>query len=177
MMVRSRVLLGASAALAFAVWGVMAQSSRSQPPAEPVAEVHPPADQTYVGSKACAPCHFKENTTWKKSKHATEAFSKLPAKYQADASCLTCHSTGYGAATGFKDVASTPTLAGTTCEACHGPGSKHVEVAKPLINVKKLSPEQDKLVRGTIYKVMPNNACIRCHTEQSHKPHPAYDKE
>ena len=113
------------------------QSVWSQPPAEPAGPaVTPPADQTYTGAKACTACHFKQSMAWKKTKHDTDAFAKLPAKYKADASCLICHSTGFGAATGFKDEASTPNLAGTTCEACHGPGSKHVEAAKPFTNKK-----------------------------------------
>ena len=119
------------------------QSVRSQPPAEPAGPaVTPPADQTYTGTKACTACHFKQFMAWKKTKHATDAFAKLPAKYKTDATCLTCHSTGYGAASGFKDEASTPNLAGTTCEACHGPGSKHVEVAKPFISKKTLTAEE-----------------------------------
>ena len=177
MMVRSKLLLGASVVLTFAVWGIIGQSSRSQPQAEPVTEVHPPADQTYVGTKACSACHFKEYMSWKKTKHATEAFQKLPAKYQADKACLICHSTGYGTATGFKDMASTENLAGTTCEACHGPGSAHVATAKPFTNVKQLTPEQQTQIRGTIYKVLPSNVCMRCHANQSHKAHPAYDKQ
>ncbi len=54
-------------------------------------------------------------------------------------------------------------------------GQRHVVAAKPFIG-KKLTPEQDKEVRGTIYKVMPGNVCMRCHTEAAHKAHPAYDK-
>ena len=33
------------------------------------------------------------------------------------------------------------------------------------------------MIRGTIYKVMPQNVCIRCHASQGHKEHPKYDKE
>ena len=61
---------------------------------------------------------------WKATKHAT-TFDLLPAQYQADAKCLTCHTTGFGKATGFKTAAASADLKGTTCEACHGPGSKH----------------------------------------------------
>jgi len=174
-MVRSKLLLGASVALAFAIWGVTVQSSRSQPPAIAVTEVHPPADQTYVGYKACMACHLKETQAWKKTKHFTDAFAKVPAKYQADPNCLICHATGYGAATGFKDAASSDALAGTTCEACHGPASAHVAAAKPFISKKPTADEQEK-IKGTIYKVMPNNVCIRCHADQGHTAHPAYDK-
>ena len=178
MKVRRRVLVGLATVLTLTACGILVQSVRSQPPAEPAGPaVTPPADQTYTGTKACSACHFKQFMTWKKTKHATDAFAKLPAKYKTDATCLICHSTGFGTATGFKDEASTPTLAGTTCEACHGPGSKHVETAKPFTSKKKLDPDEEKLVRGTIYKVLPQNVCIRCHAAQVHKEHPKYDKE
>ena len=158
MKVRRRVLVGLAMVVALTACGILVQSVRSQPPAEPAGPaVTPPADQTYVGSKACSACHFKQFMAWKKTKHATDAFAKLPAKYKTDASCLICHSTGFGAATGFKDEASTPNLAGTTCEACHGPGSKHVETAKPFANKKTLTAEETATIRGTIYKVLPQN--------------------
>jgi len=160
-----------------AIWMLWGLPARSQPPAEPVTEVHPPADQTYTGTKQCAACHLKAYMAWKKTKHAKEAFESVPAKYRGTAECLICHSTGYGAATGFKDATSTPNLAGTTCEACHGPGSQHAVIAKKYENVKVLSPDQDKEVRGSIYKIAPQNVCVRCHIDQQHKPHPAYDKQ
>lgn len=177
MNVRAKMLLGASLVLAFAVWGFMAQSSRSQPPAEPVPEAKPPADATYVGYKACMACHLKESLAWKKTKHFTEAFPKLPEKYKTDASCLACHSTGYGTASGYDKAPDNikANLEGTTCEACHGPSSAHVAAAKPFI-AKKPDAEQTKAIKATIYKVQPGNVCVRCHTDQGHKAHPAYDK-
>ncbi len=178
MKVRRRVLMSVAMVMALTVGGIVAQSVRSQPPAEPAGPaVSPPADQTYTGAKACSACHFKQFMAWKKTKHATDAFSKLPAKYKTDATCLICHATGFGAATGFKDEASSATLVGTSCEACHGPGSKHAEEAKKFANKKKLEPEEEKMVRGTIYKVLPQNVCMRCHATQVHKAHPKYDKE
>lgn len=111
---------------------------------------------------------------WKKTKHAKEAFESVPEKYRTVADCLKCHTTGYGAETGYKD-ASTPNLAGTTCEACHGPGSKHEATAKQYAN-RKLTPDEEKIVRGSIWRVQPQNVCIRCHTDQGHKAHPPYDK-
>ena len=96
-------------------------------------------DQTYIGTQKCAACHFEQFTAWKQTKHA-KAFEILPAKYRNDAECLKCHSTGFGEPTGFKDATST-SLAGTTCEACHGPGSKHAEVTKQFAKKKKLSEE------------------------------------
>lgn len=178
MSVRRVTLVGVAALVALAVSVVLVQNVRSQPPAIEVApDLKVPADQTYTGTKQCSSCHFKQYMSWKKTKHATDAFAKLPAKYKTDANCVNCHSTGYGAATGFKDEASTPNLTGTGCEACHGPGSKHEETAKKYATKKKLDPPEEKEVRGSIYKILPQNVCARCHTVQGHKEHPKYDKE
>ena len=131
-------------------------------------ETPPPAGQEYTGTKRCASCHFDQFMRWKKTPHS-KAFDDLTAKYQADAKCLKCHTTGYGEATGFKDAASGAALAGVTCEVCHGPGSKHEEVSKPFAQVKNLTPEQEKAVRDSIWKVKPQNVCIECHKVQGHK--------
>lgn len=131
-------------------------------------EEAPPAGQTYTGSKKCSACHFEQYLTWKKTKHAS-AFEVLTAKYETDQKCLKCHTTGLGEPTGYKDLATTKDLAGVTCETCHGPGSIHDEVATKYVNVKKLSPEQEKEVRGTIWKLLPKNVCVECHNQQAHK--------
>lgn len=157
---------------------VVAANVNSQPPvkADAPADPAPPAGQTYTGSKACASCHFKQFTAWKKTKHAKEAWESVPEKYRADKECLPCHSTGYGQETGFKDAESSANLVGTGCEACHGPGSEHDKVAKEFKDKKKLSPEEDKKVRDSIYKILPNNVCAACHASQGHVAHPKYEK-
>ncbi len=163
------VLTGVALVAVLVLLGQPATQSFAQPPAEEeAAEPAPPADQTYVGAKECASCHFKQYITWKKTPHAN-TFKLLPDNYATDAKCLQCHSTGYGKPTGFKDISSTPSLAGTTCEACHGPGSKHVEICKQY-GQKKLSEEEEKTARDSIWKLMPGNVCMRCHTVQAHKP-------
>jgi mono/diheme cytochrome c family protein len=108
---------------------------------------------------------------WKKDPHA-KAFETLTAKYQKDATCLKCHTTGYGEATGFKDATTTASLAGVTCESCHGPGSAHEAAAQPLANVKELTPAQEKAVRDSIWLVLPKNVCIECHVTKAHKDNP-----
>jgi hypothetical protein len=132
------------------------------------ASADPPADQEYVGAKNCASCHFEEYMKWRKTGHA-KAFEMLTSKYEEDAKCLKCHTTGYGEPTGFKDMATTPALAGISCESCHGPGSKHVEVSKPFAKVKELTPEQSELVKGSIWLMLPKNICVECHNMQAHK--------
>ncbi|MBI1900710.1 MAG: hypothetical protein HYS13_06325 [Planctomycetia bacterium] len=130
------------------------------------AAAEPPADQTYTGLKRCSACHFDQFLKWRATPHA-KTFEVLTAKHQSDAECLKCHTTGHGEPTGFKDPASTPGLVGVTCETCHGPGSKHEEIAKPFTN-KKLTPEQEKEVRGSIWKMLPKNVCVDCHRLQGH---------
>ena len=143
----------------------------SQPPVAAAApEPAPPAGQQYTGAKQCAACHFDQFMKWKTTKHA-KSFDSLPAQYQADAKCLPCHTTGFGQATGFKTAAASADLKGTTCEACHGPGSKHGEIAKQFAN-KKLTPEQEKTVRDSIWKIQPTNVCIACHVVQGHHDNP-----
>jgi hypothetical protein len=174
---RSIVVAGIVVALVGVVWSVTMKDLRSQPPAEAYVATGVPEGQTYTGAKRCASCHLKQFMNWKKTKHAKEAWESVAAKYRADPECIKCHTTGYGAATGFKDEASTPNLVGTSCEACHGPGSKHEEIAKKYANKKTLAPEEDKEVRGSTYKILPQNVCIRCHIAQNHKDHPKYDKQ
>jgi len=139
---------------------------------QPLAQ--PPEGQTYVGTKECAACHFEQFMTWRTSLHA-KAFDVLPAKYRGDASCLKCHTTGYGQPTGFKSLQQTPNLVGNSCENCHGPGSKHAEVAKSY-GQKKLSEQEQAYVRSTIYLMQPKNVCAECHLVQTHKEHPKYEK-
>jgi hypothetical protein len=126
----------------------------------------PPADQEYTGSKRCGSCHFEQYTKWKKDLHSS-AFALLTGKYKTDAKCLKCHTTGYGQPTGYKDAKSEG-LTDIGCESCHGPGSKHEEISKPFAQVKNLTKEQEEAVRGSIWKVLPKNVCIECHTTKGH---------
>lgn len=137
--------------------------------AEEGAEPAPPDGQTYIGSKKCSACHFDQFLKWKATPHA-KAFDILTDKYQEDEKCLKCHTTGFGHDTGFKSKAATPSLVGISCESCHGPGSKHEEIAKPFADVKKLDPADEKKIRDSIYKMLPKNVCVECHMIQGHHP-------
>lgn len=128
-------------------------------------EPAPPGDQRYTGAKKCSACHFDQYLKWRKTKHAT-SFNVLPAKYQTDEKCLKCHTTAFGEPTGYKTAADND-LKGTSCEACHGPGSKHAEETKAFAN-KKLTPEQDKIARDSIWRMLPKNVCVTCHLVQGH---------
>ena len=171
---RELLVAGASALLVAVSFAVLSAPG-SSPQGSQEQEEDARKGQTYMGTQKCAACHFEQFTVWKQTKHA-KGFEILPAKYRKDAECLKCHSTGFGEPSGFKD-ASTSSLAGTSCEACHGPGSKHAELTKQYAKKKKLSEEEDKIARGSIYRTLPANVCITCHADKGHKPHPKYDKE
>lgn len=107
----------------------------------------------YVGISNCKKCHLKLYKSWKKTKAANsfdtlkpgvnaEIKTKLkfdPQKdYTKDASCLECHTTGFGLPAGYKipkpgdskAAKRAKENAGITCEGCHGPGSKYIPVLK-----------------------------------------------
>lgn len=116
------------------------------------------ADSTYVPGSKCKTCHIKQFKAHAETPHAKSFENLVNAGEQTNAECLPCHSTGYGQPGGFVDAASTEDLSGTTCQACHGPGSAHIE--------KGLSKEQRK---ANINKT-PKEACIKCH--RPHEAHP-----
>jgi hypothetical protein len=132
-------------------------------------EPQPPGDQEYIGVKKCASCHFDQFLQWRGTKHA-KAFEALPAQYQTNADCLKCHTTGFGHPTGYKTAADAD-FKGIGCEMCHGPGSKHADAAKPFANMKP-TPEQEKIARDSIWKMLPQNVCVTCHVVQGHHPNP-----
>jgi len=90
----------------------------------------------YVGSKTCAECHEEEYERWHKyakKAHSFQAVKRMKHDLTLEEirHCYECHTTGYGEPGGFKDPISTPDLKNVGCEACHGPGSVHVETNDP----------------------------------------------
>jgi 2',3'-cyclic-nucleotide 2'-phosphodiesterase (5'-nucleotidase family) len=83
---------------------------------------------TYLGAGACLRCHQEDFDIYTGTKHA-HAYSTLSKMYQhRDASCIGCHSTGYGQEGGFRGarlIGSPTDLVDVQCEACHGPGAEH----------------------------------------------------
>ena len=158
------VLLAAMVGAVLAAALISADSAPVQ--AVPAAEPAPPDGQTYTGAKECASCHFKQYMAWKKTGHA-KTFGLLTAKYENDTKCLKCHTTGYGEPTGYKTAADT-NLQGTTCEACHGPGSRHGEICKKY-GKKKLTEAEEKIARDSIWLMVPKNVCVECHNLQAHR--------
>lgn len=81
----------------------------------------------YAGSQVCISCHGTVHSTWMLTPHA-EAFTNATfarAGGQTNASCVVCHTVGYGLPTGFISAGQTPLLEGVQCESCHGPAANH----------------------------------------------------
>ena len=109
-------------------------------------------DPTYIGTAKCKKCHLKQFKSFTKSSPLHTSFENLkpdvkaeekkaakldPKKdYTKDPTCLKCHVTAYGAASGYPAVvkdkewtadekARATALEGVQCEGCHGAGSKY----------------------------------------------------
>jgi mono/diheme cytochrome c family protein len=125
----------------------------------------------YVGVNKCRMCHIKQHKAWLGTKHAT-AFKmlksapdtsvarmaaalevRLEGKPADNDACVVCHVTGFKLPGGYPvaDSSKTAAVANVTCEACHGPGAKHV--AAPLAEKKKF-----------INRGVTANMCTQCHT-------------
>ena len=136
------------------------------------------ADATYIGAKKCKKCHIKQNKTWKKTKHAStwdllpEAYRKDEAVDEQGKACVSCHMTGYGKPGGPATMAEgqETKLEGTQCEACHGPGSAHADLAKE----HKGKDPVPEVVTKSISKVL-EGACVGCHNP--HVSHEQYKEE
>lgn len=150
---------------------------------------------SYVGLKACKKCHLKQYKTWKTTKMArtfevlkpgisSDTKVKLkfdPQKdYTKDAECLECHTTGFGMPGGYKipepDDSRVAKRAreneGTTCEACHGPGSRYIAIHKNATK-KKRKYTLDELYQAGQYKVDAKN-CMTCHNRRNPTTGPDY---
>ena len=104
----------------------------------------------------------------------SKAWTRLPEKYRDPSqkddkgrACISCHVTGYGDARGgFQDAVASKRLLGVGCEACHGPGSKHIEAGKKLVAEKRKKFNEGE----PSYIVLQTKNCSNCHNPHvSHK--------
>lgn len=94
----------------------------------------------YVGAATCQQCHPGPHAEWSATLHATALESLEAIGQGTNAQCVGCHTVGFGEEGGFKDRATTNSLAGVQCESCHGPGGAHVrdpinDAVKPYIDI------------------------------------------
>ncbi|MEC9073369.1 MAG: multiheme c-type cytochrome [Myxococcota bacterium] len=85
-----------------------------------------PGQALYVGQQECIDCHEETETFWANDRHPLAWETLEDDGKTFDAGCVSCHVTGYGEASGSL-VGQTEGREDVQCEACHGPGSLHVE--------------------------------------------------
>lgn len=84
--------------------------------------------------------------------------------YTHDATCLPCHTTGYGQPGGFVSIEKTPQLAGVQCEMCHGAGEGYLKPNRMSLQNKEY--KRAEVVAAGM--VIPNaKTCTGCHNEKS----------
>lgn len=95
-----------------------------------------------VGDPSCAYCHFAPSSEFSETAHARafELVRRGNLRF-----CYTCHTVGYGLATGFQNTNQTPHLEGVQCESCHGPADSHANNPRAIQPVVTL---QSKLCGG-----------------------------
>ena len=150
---------------------------------------------TYIGVKKCKSCHFKQWNSWRKTEMA-KAFESLkpgvkseektklkfdPNKdYTKDATCLGCHTSGYGIPGGYivpadGDAAALKQAkdnAGVTCEGCHGPGSKANEIQEDIKENKR--PYKFAELRAVGFHKAEVRSCTPCHNTSDPGKEPGY---
>lgn len=123
-----------------------------------------PTGATYAGAESCQKCHPNTFAKWSTTKHA-DAYAALTdpkRNREADAECISCHTTGFGYNTGWVSAEKTPYLKGNQCENCHGPGSLHnaepdnLAYRQPMVRTAEVA---DK-----------GGFCISCHNDDN-DPH------
>ncbi len=127
----------------------------------------------YVGNTKCRLCHRKFFLGRKKDPHDYAMKSLKKGGYEDNAKCLPCHSTGYGVPNGFVSKKETPRLSNVQCEGCHGPGNRHVKIARK-------TKKGGGFLAGTDKPKILKKMCKSCHTERWNRAykdfHAAYSK-
>jgi len=104
----------------------------------------PREPEPFVSALKCRECHRSQYEAWVQTDHA-KAFETLRREHKEnDPACASCHMTGFA-----TDLRIQPSMNsrfwGVQCEACHGPGVRHVR--KP----------------GKGYGVVLESTCRQCH--------------
>jgi tetratricopeptide (TPR) repeat protein len=150
---------------------------------------------TYIGVKKCKSCHFKQWNSWRKTKMALSFESLKPGvkseekeklkfdpnkDYTKDPACLGCHTSGFGIPGGYVIAAGGDAAAkkqakdnaGVTCEGCHGPGSKSIEIQEDIKENKR--PYTFAELRAVGFQRTDVRSCTPCHNTSDPGKEPGY---
>jgi 2',3'-cyclic-nucleotide 2'-phosphodiesterase (5'-nucleotidase family) len=107
------------------------------------------SDKPFQGGDTCIACHEQAYNQWRETPHA-RAFQSLVNDNEGDhPECLSCHTTGYGQITGYRNLQKTDHLTDVQCETCHRVSVTHL--LKPENTVGRVEKVSERL-------------CITCHT-------------
>jgi hypothetical protein len=118
----------------------------------------------YVGTSKCKTCHEFAYQKWTERKHAIAYPTLVKFEHQYDPECVKCHVIGLGYESGFKNDSSPEELRNVGCEACHGPGNKHIEsvlTQKPYVALGG----------------QPRMKCVDCHTNENSSGFAGHERE
>lgn len=102
----------------------------------------------YVGAGVCMSCHAGQYADWATSAHAHAWKTLADEKRQFDQDCWSCHVTGANKPGGPSHPKGAGAMRNVQCEACHGPGEKHVA-----------APTKAHMLRSP-----PEKLCVTCHS-------------
>jgi hypothetical protein len=119
----------------------------------------PSSGPVYTGHTACQACHPEAYATWSTSAHSQALVSLENAGENETVDCLQCHTTGLYERTGYDMFRPDEGVGAVTCESCHGPGSRHVDLMS-----QGGSPDDLAIERGS------TDGCITCH-DPYNSPH------
>ncbi len=149
------------------------------------------AEAEFVGSAKCKKCHLAEHKSWEATRHgkafdtlkpgnASEAKTKHkldPAKdYTKDATCVACHTVGFGKPGGYQMPADEEAakkmkaLENVGCENCHGAGGNYINLHEEIMKSKRKYKMEEMYAAGSLKQEAA--ICLTCHSEKS----PTVDK-
>jgi len=117
----------------------------------------------FVGTKKCQTCHEFAYQKWTERKHAIAYPTLVQVEHQYDPECVKCHVIGLGYESGFKNDTNSE-FGNVGCEACHGPGNKHIESV--LTQKTYVAPGGQ-----------PRMKCVDCHTNENSSGFSGHERE
>ncbi len=102
----------------------------------------------YVGAGVCMGCHAGQYADWASTPHAQAWQTLADDKRQFDQDCWSCHVTAAKMPGGPAHPKAVGSMRNVQCEACHGPGEKHVA-----------APSKAHMLRSP-----PEKLCVTCHS-------------
>ncbi|MAT68335.1 MAG: hypothetical protein CMJ58_02310 [Planctomycetaceae bacterium] len=127
--------------------------------------------------KTCGGCHYDQYKQWSTGGHADLA-AKLSASHASDPTCQGCHpAAGQTAITLAANGQSIEDVIGAACENCHGPGLGHINFNKQFVACPPLGRQLEQAARDSIRLGKPTSTCVKCHSAQGHKVHPAIEEK